>query len=188
MTVERLRQNDTLNHRLAQVEVWDCFERFFHDLRIQALIRLSARRLYCRTLTFVEQTDLNERAVGHAPHQSAQCVDLAHQMPLCRTADRRIARHMCQFIEINRQQQGSTSHARGGVRCLASGVPCADNDDIVDVWMNAVHIGERQMRQYQSMNNMIMIVIQTLVLPVYSSFHGNASAVVRIDHFNYTVF
>jgi hypothetical protein len=152
VAVDRSRQNDALDHRLPQIEVGRRFQRFFHHLRVQALIRLSARRLHCRSFALVEQTDLNERAISHAPHQPAKGVDFTHQMSLRRAANRWIARHMRQFVEIDGQQQCAASHARCGMRRFASGVPCADNNDIVDIWMDTVHrcVVERLIRQYCS--------------------------------------
>jgi hypothetical protein len=82
-----VQRNDALYHRLLEIEVRRPFEQFFHVLSVQALIRLRPQRLYSRTLGVVEHADLDHRRIGDAAHNTAQRVDLAHDMAFCRPAD-----------------------------------------------------------------------------------------------------
>ncbi len=119
------------DHGLLEVQVRDGFECLLHDLGVQALVGLGTQRLDGWAFAFVEQPDLDEGAVGDAAHEPAQRVDLADEVALGRPADRGVAGHVGQFVEVDREQQGAAAHAGGGVRGLAAGVPGADHDDVV---------------------------------------------------------
>ena len=69
-------------------------ERALHPVAVAPLVRLRARRPDRRSAAPVQQLELDAGGVDGAPHQAAERVDLADQMPLRRAADRRIARHV----------------------------------------------------------------------------------------------
>ena len=69
-------------------------ERVAHPRAVAPLVGLRARRPHRRPAAAVEQLELDAGRVDRPPHQAAERVDLANQMPLRRAADRRIARHV----------------------------------------------------------------------------------------------
>jgi hypothetical protein len=72
--------HDAFDHGLTQVEVGQCFEVFFHDLGIEALVALGAQCLHRWTFAFVEQTHLNKCSVSDAADDPPKGVDFTHQM------------------------------------------------------------------------------------------------------------
>ena len=66
-------------------------------------------------------------------HRAAQRVDLLDQMALADAADRGIAGHLAERLDVVGQQQRARAHARGGQRGLGAGVAAADDDDVVAV-------------------------------------------------------
>ena len=61
-------------------------------------------------------------------HLAAERVDLAHQVALADPADRRIARHLADMVEVEREHQGARAHPGGGERGFDTGVAGADDD------------------------------------------------------------
>ena len=59
-----------------------------------------------------------------------QGVDLFDQVALADAADRGVAAHLPQRLDVVGQQQGLAAHARGGERGLGAGMAAADDDDI----------------------------------------------------------
>ena len=64
-----------------------------HGGRIAGAIGLGTRPAHRRALAAIEHPELDAAAIGHAAHQAIERIDLAHQMTLAETADRRIAGH-----------------------------------------------------------------------------------------------
>ena len=104
---------------------------YFIAQAIGLLVALRAQRLHGGPLAGIEQAHLDEGAVGVAAHLAAERVDLAHEMALGRPADRGVAGHQRDAIEVHRQQQRAASHARRRQRRLAARVARADDDHIV---------------------------------------------------------
>ena len=86
-----------------------------------------------RTLTAIEQAELDASRVRHSPHQPVERVDFAHEMALPQPADRRIARHCSDRVEAQRNKRGFRTGASGGGCGFATGVPAPDDDNIVVV-------------------------------------------------------
>jgi hypothetical protein len=51
-------------------------------------------------------------------------------VPLADTADRGVAAHLAQRLDVVGEQQGAGTHARGSQRSLGAGVATADDDHI----------------------------------------------------------
>src|SRR5207249_7118538 len=77
-----------------------------------------------------EQLELNPGRVDRASHQTADGVDLAHEVTLRGAADRRIARHVSHGVGRQRAEADVRAEARGRVRRLAARVSRADHDHI----------------------------------------------------------
>src|SRR5207249_4190746 len=69
-------------------------QRDANPVAVAALVRLGAWRPDRRAAAAVEQLELDPRRVDREPHQTAQRVDLANEMAIRRSADRRIAGHV----------------------------------------------------------------------------------------------
>ena len=78
----------------------------------------------------IQQLELNAGRVDRAPHEAAERIDLAHEMPLGRAADRRIARHERHGVRRERAESHATPDTRRRPRRLDTGVAGADDDDI----------------------------------------------------------
>ena len=73
---------------------------------------------------------MNSCPIRYLPHQTVQCIDFADQVPFGDSANRRIARHLCNQINVQGEECGVQSHARGRHRRLAAGMSRADYDHI----------------------------------------------------------
>ena len=111
-------------------EIGGLADRLLHGGGVELAVGLRARPAHGRALAAVEHPELDAAAVGHAPHQAIERVDLAHQMALAEPADRGIAGHRADGREAVRDQRRSRAHARGRRRRLAAGVAAADHDDV----------------------------------------------------------
>ncbi len=57
-------------------------------------------------------------------------VDLADKVSLSKPADRRIARHDADAVDLLRHQRRARAHTRGGGRCFAAGMSAADHHHV----------------------------------------------------------
>ena len=94
----------TRNRRLLHFEPGLAFQYGLHGDPVKTFVALRPERLDGRTLAGVQLPDLDEGSISDAPHFPTQSVDLAHQMPLGRPPDRRIAGHPRNNFRIHRQQ------------------------------------------------------------------------------------
>ena len=86
--------------------------------------------MHRRTFATVQQAELDSSRIRNFRHDSVQCVDLSHEMPLAKPADGRVAGHDADVGPFHRDQRRGGTTARGGMRSFASGVPASDNEDI----------------------------------------------------------
>ena len=105
-------------------------DRLLHMSAIELSVRLRPRTLDSRSLGAVEHAELDARLVDHAPHQTVERIDLAHEMPFAQTADRRIAGHLADSLELMRNERRARAHAGGRSGRLAPGVPASHNNDV----------------------------------------------------------
>ena len=101
-----------------------------HMPAIELAVRLRARPLHGRPLGAVQHAELDARLVDHAAHQPVERIDLADEMPLAKTADRGIARHLADGFELMRDERRARAHARRRGGRLAARVPASHNDDV----------------------------------------------------------
>jgi hypothetical protein len=94
---------------------------------VKRLIRLGARRPNRRTSTAIEELELYSRSVDCLAHQSAKSINLANQMSLRRSANRRIARHVRDRFSSESAQADVASTSRRGPSGLNSGMAGANN-------------------------------------------------------------
>ena len=86
--------------------------------------------MYRRPFPTVEHTVLNAGRVGRARHLSTQRVNLAHQLSLCRAADRRIAGHIANRVQVDRKAGGLHAKARRGQRGFNPRMPRPDHGNV----------------------------------------------------------
>jgi hypothetical protein len=118
------------NFRLLDLEIRLRLQHLAHLQAIGLLVTLRTRRPYRRAARGIQQAELDADGVGNLAHDSAQRVDFAHQVSLRDAADRRVARHLRDQINVERVESGLQSHACGGHCRLASGVAGAHHNNV----------------------------------------------------------
>ena len=99
-------------------------------LLVQHAVGLGAGGAYRRAFRGIQDAELDAGFVGGRRHRTTQRIDLAYQMALADAADRRIAAHRPERVEVVRQQQRVRTRPRRGKRSFGAGVAAADDDDI----------------------------------------------------------
>ena len=97
---------------------------------IERAVGLGARPTHRRSLAAVQHPELDAGAIDRARHDAVKRIDLAHQMAASQAADRRVAGHRPDGLELVGEQDGARAHARARGRRLAAGVAAADDHDI----------------------------------------------------------
>ena len=115
---------------LSNGQVFLLFKRSFHALMVSDLIYLRSWGVYGRPLSEIEHTHLDEGFIGCYAHFAAERVNLAHQMPLARSANRRIAGAERNGIEVQRDAQRPEAHTCAGKRGFNACMPCPSYDNI----------------------------------------------------------
>ena len=105
-------------------------QRRLHRGAIELAVRLGARPAHRRALAAVEHPKLDAGGIRDPAHHAVQRIDLAHQMALADPADRGIAGHLADGLELVRQQQRARAKPRGRGRRLAARMPSTDDDDV----------------------------------------------------------
>jgi hypothetical protein len=90
------------------------FQHVFHVHSILLFVGLGAGSSHRGTFSGVKRPELNSRRIDDLSHLATQSIDLSHQMTLCQSTDRRIARHECDRIEVKGEQKCRTPHASSG--------------------------------------------------------------------------
>ena len=116
---------------LMDIKVGGLFQRVLHPDMIALAVCLHPQAVYGRAFAPVEHTALQVGRIGGKAHQAAQCIDLAHKMPLGRAADGRVAGHIADEIQRQREHRRPGSQPRRRVGSLYSRMPRPDDDDIV---------------------------------------------------------
>jgi hypothetical protein len=106
------------------------FQSTADGLLVQHTVGLGASRAHRRAFRGVEDAELDTGFVGSRGHRPAQRIDFAHQVALANAADRRIAAHRPQRVEVVGQQQRIRPRPRCGKRSFGAGMAAADNNDI----------------------------------------------------------
>ena len=92
---------------------------------------LRARRPDRRASAGIQQAKLNPDRIGHLAHDPAERVDFADQVALGDSADRRIARHLRDQVQVHRHHRRSQAHSGTRARRFAARVTGTDNDHVV---------------------------------------------------------
>ena len=133
------------NHPLSQLEIAEALEQLPHGAAVQRAVALRARRPHRRPLGAVEHPELERRTIAGTAHETAQRVDLAHHSALRDPADRGIAGHLADGVEVGGDDQGARAEPGAHDGGFGSGVAGADDEHIV-VERHGPIIGEERPR------------------------------------------
>ncbi len=126
-----LLHNQLCHFRLLDVQVRLRLQQFPHLQPVLLLVALRPRRPYCRPARSIQQPKLNADRVRHLAHNAAESINFADEMSLGNPPNRRIARHLRDQIDVEREQGSLQSHARRGHGGLAARVPSTHHYDVV---------------------------------------------------------
>ena len=116
---------------LMDIKVGGLFQRVLHPDMVSLAVSLYPQAVYGRAFAAVEHPALQVGRIGGKAHQAAQCIDLAHKMPLGRAADGRVAGHIADEIQRQREHRRPCPQPCRRVGSLYSRMPRPDHDDIV---------------------------------------------------------
>jgi hypothetical protein len=102
-------------------------------MTIGRLIALRPRRLNGAPATPVQKAKMDSRLIGQSSHEPSEGIYFPHQMTFGQPSDGRIAGHLGDRLEVERDQAGFEAHPSRGVSGLASRMAGSDDDHIEDV-------------------------------------------------------
>ena len=117
-----LRISDILKLRLCDI-VRDG-DRFRLDITEQKTGKLRSFTVPRVIRQYIENYCLRN-GIRRTAHLAAQRIDFVYKMPLCRSADGRIAGHIGNGVKRKGEKHGGKPHPRGGKRRLHTRVSCA---------------------------------------------------------------
>src|SRR5277367_1846613 len=120
-----------LDARLPHLQVGGALEHALAARAVGGLVGLRSAGANGGTLARVQKSKLDSSLVSRQAHLAAERVDLADQVALADTADSRVAGHLADVIEVEREHQRARAHPGRRERGFDSGVAGADNDDVV---------------------------------------------------------
>ncbi len=106
------------------------FQHLPHLEAVSLLVALRSRRPDGWTSGRIEQSELNPYRVRDFSHDAAESIDFANEMSLGNSANRWIAGHLRDQIDVQRVEGSLQAHPRARQRRLATGVAGSDYDDV----------------------------------------------------------
>ena len=97
---------------------------------VTGAVALGTDRLNGGTFSGIEHFELDSGPVGQFPHGSAHGIDLPDDMSFSDPADRGIAGHLSDQIEMHRDKKGVLPHPGCCIGGFDSGVTSSDDEDI----------------------------------------------------------
>ena len=120
-----------LNEHLLHIEVRLLLTGFLHCELIELLVCLRPQRMDSRTLAGIEHTVLDTGLIRVDTHLAAQCIELPHEMPLCRPTNRWIAWHHRYIVHAQCRKQRRTANTGRSQRGLYTCMSGANHDYII---------------------------------------------------------
>ena len=130
---------ELLHEALTEVEVLLLLHDGLHRQAVELLVALEAGGLDGRPLGGVQEAEVDGGLVGDPAHLTAQGVDLLDELALGEAADRGIAGHERDGVEVDVEQQGLAAHPGRRQGRLAARMPAADDDDVIFPAHHALH-------------------------------------------------
>ena len=125
------REKETSGIALVKIDAFGCLQDVLHAKLIGFLIALGARGADAWTLASVEKAPLNSGGIGIKTHCASQGIDFANHVALAQPANRGVATHLADRVEILGQDCDLATETGGSQRCLDPGVASANNEDVV---------------------------------------------------------
>ena len=94
--------NQVINRLLKNGKIRLVFQRLSNSGLVQNTVCLGPGSAHRRSLASVQNAELNTAAVSCLCHDATHGIDLFHQMALADTADRRVAAHLPQGLDVVR--------------------------------------------------------------------------------------
>ena len=113
------------------MEVFGLFQNLLHPQTVELFVSLGPRGADRRPLAHVQDTKLNAGRIDILRHFAAEGVDLPDEMPFGLSANRWIAGHQGDRIQINRQQQGFLPHTCRRQRRFTTGMAGPDDNHVI---------------------------------------------------------
>ena len=102
---------------------------------VQNAVGLRTGGAHGRALAGIENAKLDTCLIGGQRHRTAHRVHLFDQVALADAADRWVAAHLPQRLNVVREQQSLAAHAGSRKRSLGASMAAADDDDIEFLWV-----------------------------------------------------
>src|SRR6185437_2087295 len=105
-------------------------EGLLHGYAIQRFVALGAQRSHRRSFACIDESKLNPGAIRVPPHLTAERIDFLYEVSLGNSADRRIARHLCDSAQLHRQEQSFRPHSCRSQCRFAAGMTSPHDNDV----------------------------------------------------------
>ncbi len=128
---------------LLDFEMRSSLKAVFHFLGVGRSIGLGAGGADGRSFRGVEHPELDAPPVGDFSHQPAERVDFADDVSFRGPADRGIAAHLPDGVEIHREQKRFCSHPGRRMGRFAAGMAGSDDKHIENLWIFPGHINKK---------------------------------------------
>ena len=123
-------KHEVVHRLLKQPEPGLVFQAAANGGLVQHAVGLGPGRTHCGALAGVENPELDAALVGGQRHGTAHGVDLLDQMPLADAADRRVAAHLAQRLNVVGEQQSLAAHAGRSQGGFGARMAPANHDDV----------------------------------------------------------
>ena len=123
--------DETFDETLKKVKARLLLQDGLHRETIELLVALEPGGLDGRPFGGVQQPEVDGGFVGNPAHLTAQRIDLLDELALGQTADRGVAGHQRNRVQVDVEQQGFAAHPGRRERGLAARMPSPDNDDVI---------------------------------------------------------
>ena len=118
----RLVHHQVSDFRLLDGEIRLRLQHLPHVIAILLLVALRSRRPHCRAARGIQQAELDAHRIGDFAHDAAEGIHFAHEVALGNAANRGIAGHLRDQVEVERDERRAQTHARSGHGGFAAGV------------------------------------------------------------------
>ncbi len=122
---------ETRDHPLRQLDAREALEQFPHRAAVQCAIALSPGRPDGGALGAIEHAELDRRAIGRPPHDTAEGVDLAYHGALRNPADGGIAGHLTDGVEIGSKEENLRTQPSRHDGRFGAGVAGSHHDHVI---------------------------------------------------------
>ena len=102
----------------------------FHRFLVTHFVALGAGRPDGGPFSKVQETELERRGIRDTSHRSAERINLTDDVSFRDPADRRVAAHLCNMVQIDRKHQRGRARSCGSQCGFTCGMAAAHHDNI----------------------------------------------------------